>query len=224
MRVEIYSDVVCPWCYIGKRRFERAVAAFPEPVEVVFRPFQLDPEAPVEALPLPRYLERRFGQRMDAMMQHVSEAAAGEGIEIDWDRALAANTGAAHRVMRLAEREYGVGVQRALADALFAAHFTEGRDVGDHAALAGIAAEAGMDAARVRGYLESDEGAAELRAEIDGARALGVRAVPAFVFDGRFLVEGAQPASTFLQLLEKVRDEMVPAGAADGCDDGACAT
>lgn len=227
MKVEIYSDVVCPWCYIGEKRFERALAAFPEPVEVVFRPFQLDPGAPAEAIPLTRYLERRFGQRMDAMMGHVSEAAAGEGIRIDWESAQAVNTERAHRLMRLAERERGAEVQRALADKLFAAHFTDGFDVGDVETLAELAASVGMDAERVRAHLASEEGVEELRAELAAARELGVHAVPAFVFEGRYVVEGAQSASTFLQVLEKVREQLsVAAPAARGevdCRDGACA-
>src|SRR5215218_5795732 len=109
MKVEIYSDVVCPWCYIGERRFERALAAYPasEPVEVVFRPYQLDPGAPAEARPLRRYLEARFGGSADGMTRQVGAAAAGEGITIDWDRALAVNTLQANRLLRLAEREYG---------------------------------------------------------------------------------------------------------------------
>ena len=225
MKVEIYSDVVCPWCYIGERRFERALAAFPEPVEVVFRPFQLDPGAPVEAIPLTRYLERRFGQRMDAMTGHVSEAAASEGIRIDWESAQAVNTERAHRLMRLAEREHGAEVQRELAGKLFDAHFTRGLNVGEVETLAELAVSVGMDGDRARAHLASDEGVEELRAEMAGARELGVRAVPAFVFEGMYVVEGAQSASTFLQLLEKVREELPagePAGGA-GCESGACA-
>ena len=117
MKVEIYSDVVCPWCYIGERRFARALAAFGGgDVEVVFRPFQLDPAAPTAAEPIARYLERRFGARAGSMLGSVSAAAAAEGITMDWDRALAANTRTAHRLLGLAEREYGAGTQRALAE------------------------------------------------------------------------------------------------------------
>src|SRR5687767_13003626 len=103
MKVEIYSDVVCPWCYIGEKRFERALAAYPgaEAVEVIFRAYQLDPAAPPRAIPLRRYLERRFGAPADGMTKQVSAAAAGEGIEIDWDRALAVSTRQAHRLMGL---------------------------------------------------------------------------------------------------------------------------
>ena len=227
MKVEIYSDVVCPWCYIGERRFARALAAYPGAagVEVVFRPYQLDPGAPAGAIPLRRYLERRFGGPSERMTEQVGAAAAGEGIAIDWDRALAVNTLAAHRLMRLAEREYGAPVQRALAEKLFAAHFTEGGDVSDPALLTGLAMAAGMDEDRVRGYLASEEGAAELQAELEQARRLGIRAVPTFVFEGRFMVQGAQSASVFLQALEEVEKQpvaTVPSDAA-ACDDGSCA-
>jgi predicted DsbA family dithiol-disulfide isomerase len=227
MKVEIYSDIVCPWCYIGERRFERALAAHPGAgeVEVVFRPYQLDPAAPTEAYPLKRYLEKRFGGPAEGMTKQVGAAAAGEGIQIDWDRALAVNTLRAHRLLRIAETEYGNGVQRALAEKLFAAHFTAGGDVSDTELLTELATSVGMDEIRVRSYLGSDEGVAELEAELEGARRLGVRAVPTFVIEGQYVVQGAQSASVFLQALEEVEKRLsatVP-GEGDGCDDGSCA-
>jgi predicted DsbA family dithiol-disulfide isomerase len=228
MRVEIYSDVVCPWCYIGERRFARALAAFPQAgrVEVVYRSYQLDPEAPAEAVPLKQYLARRYGALMESMLARATETAAAEGIVMDWDRALVVNTLTAHRLLGLAEREYGAEVQRALADKLFEAHFTRGVDVADHEQLAGLAGSAGMDRARVLAYLASDEGLAETREALAQARRIGVRAVPTFVFDGEYAVEGAQPASVFLQVLEGVASRNAPGGAAggadDACADGAC--
>lgn len=206
MKVEIYSDVVCPWCYIGKRRFMRALADFAGggDVEVVFRPYQLDPGAPAAPMPLPRYLEQRFGRNGAAMMQHVTDAAATEGITIDWDGALSVNTKTAHRLLRLALLEHGPGVQRELAEQLFAAHFTAGRDISDHALLTQLASEVGMSADRVRAYLESGEGEAELDAELDAARGQGIQSVPTFIFDDKYAVSGAQPAAVFRQVLEEV--------------------
>ena len=104
MKVEIYSDVACPWCYIGERRFERALAAFPggHEIEVTFRPFQLDPNAPAAGVPMSEYLAKRFGRPEDAMLSRVTQAAAGEHITMDWDRAIAVNTRTAHRLLRLA--------------------------------------------------------------------------------------------------------------------------
>jgi predicted DsbA family dithiol-disulfide isomerase len=232
MKVEIYSDVMCPWCYIGERRFTRALAAFPgsEAVEVVFRPYQLDPGAPEKAVPLKRYLTERYGPRSEAMLSQVSAAASGERITIDWENAQSVNTRTAHRLLRLAEREYGPDVQRALLERLFDAHFSKGGDVADTDLLTRLAVEAGMDEQRVRDYLASGEGAAELEREFDHARALGVRSVPTFVFDGQYAVEGAQPASTFLQVLEEVRQRSEPESGLtgggegeDGCVDGSCA-
>ncbi|HEX8358723.1 MAG TPA: DsbA family oxidoreductase [Longimicrobium sp.] len=209
MKVEIYSDVACPWCYIGKRRFERALAEYPgaDDVEVVYRPYQLDPGASATARPLMRALGEKFGPGAASMAGNVAAAARGEGITMDFERALAANTLGAHRLLRLAEREHGAKVQHALAEALFAAHFTHGADIGDPGVLAGIAASAGMDPARVRAYLASDEGLAEVREEIRAARQIGVTAVPTFVFERKYGVQGAQPVAAFLQTLEAVARE-----------------
>ena len=219
MKVEIYSDIACPWCYIGKRRFERALAAYPGEVEVVYRPYQLDPAAPSTARPLTEALAEKFGSRVAALTGSVTEAARGDGITMDFGRALAANTLAAHRLLRLAEHEYGPAVQRALAEALFDAHFSRGADIGDPAVLAGLAAGAGIDEGRASAYLASDEGLAEVQEEIGHARQLGITAVPTFVFDGKYGVQGAQPPSAFLQALEAVA---LVTSAADGCEDGSC--
>jgi len=228
MKVEIYSDVACPWCYVGKARFERALRAFAgEPVEVVYRPYQLDPAAPTNAVPMMDYLSRRFGARARAMADNMIATARGEGLVMDYDRGLSVNTLDAHRVMRLAEHEYGADVQRALAERLFAAHFSEGRDVGDVETLVELASSSGVDADRARGYLTSDEGMREVHAEIAEARGLGITAVPTFIFDDKYAVQGAQPTSVFLQALEQVARETAAAragGATDAsCRDGSCA-
>jgi predicted DsbA family dithiol-disulfide isomerase len=145
---------------------------------------------------------------------------------MDYERGLAANTLDAHRLLSLAEREHGAAVQREVAERLFAAHFAGGEDVSDPAVLARLAGEAGMDPGRVREYLVSDQGTAEVRAEIEDARRLGVTAVPTFVFEGRYAVQGAQPTSAFLRALETVERETAGAAARDAgddaCADGAC--
>lgn len=209
MKVEIYSDVACPWCYIGKRRFERALAAFPaaEEVEVVYRPYQLDPAAPAAAVPLMQALAQKFGPQAGSMAARVAETARAEGIAMDFGSALAANTLDAHRLLRLAELEGGPAVQHAVVEGLFEAHFARGADVGDPGVLAELAAAAGMDADRVRAYLASDEGAREVRAGIAHAQRLGVAAVPTFVFEDRYAVQGAQPPAAFLQALETTARE-----------------
>ena len=204
MKVEIYSDIVCPWCYIGERRFARALAQFEGDVEVVFRPYQLDASAPAQAVPLPQYLASRFGRSAHEMIERVTREAAGEGISMDMPNAQAVNTRTAHRLARLAEREYGAEVQRALVERLFDAHFTRGLDVSDHASLTALAAAVGMDAERVREYLASGEGERETGEELDAARRLGIGAVPTFVIDGQYAVQGAQPTSTFVEVLGEV--------------------
>lgn len=230
MKVEIYSDLVCPWCYVGERRFGRALAEFAggAEVEVVFRPFQLDPDAPASAVPLTGYLERRFGKRAEGLHGPVDAAAAGEGIRMEWDRAQMANTRTAHRLLQLAEAERGAEVQRALVERLFELHFTRGGDISSPTELAAEAAAVGMDEEAVRSYLESDEGLEELEAHFLEARQMGVRAVPTFVFEGKWAVEGAQAKERFGEVLEQVA-RAVPArekhegGNNDACADGACA-
>lgn len=228
MKVEIYSDIACPWCYIGERRFGRALAAFPQAgeVEVVFRPYQLDPGLPHAPSPLVDRLKDKFGARAEAAVRQVEAAGAQEGLTFRFDRAQAVNTLTAHRLLRLAEREYGAAAQRALAEKLFEAHFSLGADVADADTLADLAVAAGLERARVEAYLASGEGLREVQDEIAHAQRLGVRAVPTFVFDGKYAVQGAQPTSAFLQVLEEVHHEAAgatPADAADACADGSCA-
>ena len=210
MKVDIYSDVACPWCYIGQARFERALGQFEgaEHVEVRYRPYQLDPRAPADAEPMYDYLERRFGARARAMAAHVIGIARGEGLEMDYDRGLTVNTLNAHRLLALADREPGADTQQALMRRLFDAHFAEGQDVGDPRVLAAIAGEVGMDADAVRNYLETDEGTGEVREEIAAAQRLGVNAVPTYVFDDKYIVEGAQPAELFLDALRTIGSEV----------------
>ncbi|WP_406281097.1 DsbA family oxidoreductase [Embleya sp. NBC_00896] len=233
MKVEIYSDIACPWCYVGKRRFERALAAFPgsADIEVTYRPYQLDPTTPDEPSPLRERLAEKFGAaNLDGMNARLADVGAAENITFDFTRALSVNTLTAHRVLWLALTEYGPATQAALKDRLLEAYFAEGENVADHARLTGFAVEAGLDRDRVAAFLASDEGTEAVRREIAEAREMGVSAVPTFVFEGKWAVQGAQEASTFLQVLEQVREQTAeqsaPADAsADGaaCADGSCA-
>lgn len=227
MTVEIYSDIACPWCYVGERRFARALAAFPhaEDVEVVFRPYQLDPTLPETPRPLTEALRKKFGPRLDATLRQTAAAAKQDGLDLRFDDALAVNTLTAHRLLRFALAQGGPGVQRALAENLFEAYFTRGLNVADHDVLADLAEAAGLDHDDALVYLGVGDGEDEVRAEIAEAQRLGIRAVPTFVFDGRTAVQGAQPTSTFLQVLEELaREGSGPEPAEAGtCDDGACA-
>jgi predicted DsbA family dithiol-disulfide isomerase len=222
--VEIYSDVVCPWCYIGKRRFERAMAQFAghDDVEVVWRPFQLDPTAPSTATPVADVYAAKFGsaERALRIIRHVTEVAATEGLSFDLFNAKRANTFDAHRVIGFAAER---GMQDAVKERLLRAYFTEGRDVGDPDVLAALAAEAGLDEVEVKELLASLEGVEELRCELGRAIELGISAVPTFVFEGKWAVHGAHDAETMLSVLEQVALRSVgTVDGADACDGETC--
>ncbi|GAA3538919.1 DsbA family oxidoreductase [Nonomuraea rosea] len=222
MKVEIFSDVVCPWCYIGHVRFARAAERFRAKggtIEVTMRPFQLNPDAPAEGEPLIPALERKFGPNARQMTERVVSAAAGEGLELDYEHAVSSNTLRAHRLIEVATRQ---GLGKEMAERLFVAYFTEGRNVGDPDVLAGLAAETGVE--------DDGAGAEEVREQLDRARALGVTGVPLFLFEGKFAVSGAQPEDAFAAAIDEVaeRTGQTPitqlAAPADGCDDdGYCA-
>ncbi len=214
MKVEVYSDIACPWCYIGKHRFERALAEFPQAaqVEVEYRPFLLDPSAPAVASSHRAYLDSKYGPNSAQMDARVAKLGRGEGIAFDFDAALHVNTLDGHRLLRLARTEYGASVQAELKERLFAARFAEGGNVGDHAQLVDLAESAGIGRARAASYLESDEGMQEVLREIAEAQALGISSVPTFVFEGKWAVSGAQETSTFLQVLEQLSAELDEGG------------
>ena len=206
VEVEIWSDVVCPWCYIGKRRFESAVAQLADEIDVaiVFRPFQLDPTAsPGKAGPVLDAYARKFGgyERAQQIIDHVTSVAAGSGIHFRLDRALRANTLLAHRLLWLAE---DTGRQVELKERLLQAYFIDGLDVGDPDVLAVRAADVGLDPERVRQFLDGQGGVPEIRDELRRAAELEITAVPTYVFDGKWMVPGAQDPDTFVQVLRRV--------------------
>ena len=198
VRLEVWSDVVCPWCYIGKRRMERALDAWDgEPVEVLWRPFQLDPDAPSDGTPMPEALAAKFGGpdvAREAMAQ-VTSVAAEEGLAYRLGDALRANTFDAHRLIAFAADQ---GVQDAVQERFFRAHFTEGAHLGDPEVLAKLAADAGLTGAD--DALRDDALAERVRAELAEGVAIGVRSVPTFVVGNRG-VSGAQDPSAILDLL-----------------------
>ena len=206
VNVEIWSDVVCPWCYIGKRRFESAVAELADEIDVdiVFRSYQLDPTAsPGQAVPVIDAYAKKFGgyERAQEILDHVTEVAAGSGLHFRMDRALRANTLLAHRVLWMAR---ATGHQLALKERLLQAYFTDGLDVGAPEVLATCAAEIGLDHDRVLAFLSSHEGRAEVGHELQSAIEMDITAVPTFVFDGKWMVPGAQDTVTFVQVLRRV--------------------
>ena len=209
LEVAIWSDVVCPWCYIGKRRFERAVAEVADEIEVraVYRPFQLDPTAPTGApTPVADAYAKKFGgpERAEQIIAHVTGIAAAEGIEFRMDRALRANTLLAHRLLWLTE---ATGHQQALKDRLLAAYFTDGLDIGDIDVLAACAADVGLEPERVRAFLASDDGVAEVQQLLREAHGDGITAVPTFVLgtggDG-WMVPGAQDTDVFVKVFRRL--------------------
>lgn len=205
LQVEVWSDIACPWCYIGKRRFATALADFPhrDHVEVTWRSYELSPGTPVgPGIPEIEALARHKGiphERVVQMFAQVTAVAAGEGLAYDFDRTLSANTFAAHRLVHLART---TGRADEVLEALFSAHFEHGADLGDDDTLVRLVSGAGVDADAARAALANDEFADDVRADEAEARALGVTGVPFFVVDRRVAVSGAQPADVFTQLLE----------------------
>ncbi|WP_433388951.1 DsbA family oxidoreductase [Micromonospora sp. KLBMP9576] len=203
MEIEIYADVVCPWCYIGKRRLEQALESYDGEVTVRYRPFQLDPSPVPQPRPLVEAMAARFGgaDQVRQMFGQVTEVASAVGLKLDFDRAVAANTFDAHRLVSWAEDR---GRAAETVDVLYRAYFTDGVDVGSRDALAALAGEVGLDAAEARAFLDSDERVAELAEELAAAREIGVTSVPTFVLAGRYAVTGAQEPETLLAALAEV--------------------
>jgi predicted DsbA family dithiol-disulfide isomerase len=201
VKIEVWSDVVCPWCYIGKRRLEHALRDFEhaDEVEVTWRSFQLNPDTPKgTAVPTMEYLASRFGPQSAGMTGRVAELARAEGLDFDFDAALTVNTLDAHRVLHLAN---DLGVGDAAKERLLRAHFTEGADLSDPDVLAGLLGEVGVDQGRARAVLASREYAEAVRDDFEEAERLGANGVPFFVIDRKYGISGAQPAEAFLHAL-----------------------
>jgi predicted DsbA family dithiol-disulfide isomerase len=206
MRIDVVLDLVCPWCFIGKRRLETALAMRPGIVaRRGWRPFQLNPDMPQAGVTRHDYLAAKFGGSHHAqrVYQSVSDAGITVGIAFDFDAIeRTPNTRDAHRLVRLAERE---GCADALVEAMFRAYFIAGRDLGDPATLAALAADSGLDRAAATRFLASDVGVADVVAEDRFARRAGINAVPCFIFDGNYAIAGAQEPEFFLPVFDLVR-------------------
>ena len=233
MKVEIWSDVVCPWCYIGKRRFEVALARFEhrDEVEVAWRAFELDPRAPVtREKDYVRHLASKYrisDAEAQAMIDRMTAAAAAEGLAFRFEIGRPGNTFDAHRLTHLAADR---GIEDAVVERLFAATFVEGEPIGDRDTLVRLGAKAGLDAEEARSVLESDTYSEAVRAEAARATALGISGVPFFVVDRTYGVSGAQTTDALLATLERAWAESRPptlqmtgVGNAPGCDDEGCA-
>lgn len=209
INVDVVSDVVCPWCYIGKRRLERAVESLPDiDVNVRWRPFQLDPTVPPGGMDRHEYMIGKFGseERIRQMHANIMPLGEAEGIHFAFDAIkVAANTLDAHRLIRWAGGA-GTEVQNRLVTRLFAMNFEEGKNVGDHAALAEAARESGMDASVVESLLPTDADVADVQNEIATASRMGIRGVPCFLLEGKYAVMGAQDAETLADALRQVAE------------------
>ena len=207
MRIEIWSDIACPWCFIGKRRFETALAGFAhkDEVEVEWRSYQLDPSLPEHFEGSETdYLGQAKGMPADQlqqMLEHVRTQADGEGLAYDFESLVVANSFTAHRFLHLAKSH---GVMDAAKETLLSGHFEGGRNIGDHAYLAEVGQTLGIEPADTLRVLASDDYAAEVKADIAEARELGVTGVPFFVIDRKYGISGAQPSDAFAQVLDQV--------------------
>jgi predicted DsbA family dithiol-disulfide isomerase len=205
LKIDVYADIACPWCYIGEKRLEQALSMRPDvEVELRWRPFQLRPEMPKEGVPWTEFEVQKFGghEKAQQIFARVTATGAEDGIDFRFDKIqLAPNTLDAHRLVLLA-REHGLEWEAV--DALYAAHFTEGRDVSDIDTLVAVADTLGLAAGVARGYLLSDRNTEVVMESQEEAYSVGVQGVPFYVFDDRYALSGAQPVETFLWALDEV--------------------
>jgi predicted DsbA family dithiol-disulfide isomerase len=211
MKIDVYADVVCPWCYVGEKRLEKALRSRPDlEVERRWRPFQLRPEMPAGGVPWRPFALEKFGGEENMRRAFARVAAAGEpdGARFDFDRvASAPNTVDAHRLILHAARRGG---EWPMADALFRGYFAEGRDLNDAEALTAMAADAGgLDPDETRAYLAGDSGAQDVWESQQVAAGLGIGGVPFYVIDDRYAVSGGQPAEVWLRTLEAIEAERI---------------
>ena len=208
LTIDIVSDVVCPWCYLGEKRLEQALAEEAGPVAVRWRPYQLDPTIPAGGLDRAEYMAKKFGDsgRLQSVHENLTRLGAEVGLPFAFDKITRSpNTLDAHRLIRWAA---SAGVQSRVVDRLFEAYFVEGRDIGDRVVLTEIAAECGLDADLVERLLAEGADSEMVRQEVEQAQAMGVSGVPFFIFAGRLGVPGAQEPSVLRQAMAEARQAM----------------
>lgn len=232
MKVEIWSDVMCPFCYIGKRKFENALAQFPhkENIEVIWKSFQLDPTTVTDpSLNSVEHLAHKKGwskQQAQETTAHVTNIAKQVGLDFHFDKAVVANSFDAHRLSHLAKK---YGKQNELEEKLFKAYFKEGKNTADHSTLLQIGKELGMDEKEITEVLSNTTFSNEVKQDILEAQQIGVRGVPFFVLDRKYAVSGAQESETFLGALTKAYEEHtngviepIASCSSCGCGDEGC--
>jgi len=227
LRIDVWSDIACPWCWVGKRHLEQAIEAAQRPVEVIWHAFELDPEAPVKQPEGRDYVQRLADKyslpkaQAQGMIDQMTERGAGVGLKFRFDRAQATNTFDAHRLLAWAKEQ---GRQNELKEQLFLAYMNQGQLISDHDVLAQIAEQAGLDGEAAASLLASEALTEHVREDEATAHQLGVRGVPFFVFDQRLGVSGAQPVSVLTEaILEASAAESLPQGAdAEACGPEGC--
>ena len=207
LTVEVYSDIVCPWCYVGKRRLERALAQLNggAHARITWRPFQLNPTMPSDGMDRATYLKAKFGslENFGRMEEQLLAAGVEERIPFAFEKIQRTpNTFAAHRLVWYAAQQ---GKQDAMVEALFRGYFLEGKNIGDVTTLTHVAAEAGLDRVETDTFLASEKGVVEVKAEEAVGRQLGIRGVPYFVFNGSIAISGAQPPDILVSAIQKAR-------------------
>jgi predicted DsbA family dithiol-disulfide isomerase len=207
MQIDIVSDTVCPWCFIGKRRIGRAMAMRPDvKFDLFWRPYRLDPTIPREGVDRRAYLKAKFGDspRSSAMGEAIRNEGAGEGISFAFDRiAKSPNTLNSHRLVRWS---LSAGVQDAVVERLFQAYFIDGRDIGDTSVLAAVASEAGMDGELVSALLAGDADLESVEREAGLANEMGITGVPTFIFDSKFMISGAREPELLVRVIDRARE------------------
>lgn len=219
IRIGVISDVVCPWCYIGKRRLEKAIEESSDKFDftVEYFPFELNPQLPEAGVDQKDYLTKKFGgeERYRQVTGHVTQLAAEEGLQFNFDvQKISPNTRKAHRIIQLAKED---GKQPAVVEAFFKAHFTDGIDLSKNEMLAEVASQAGMDRKKVEAFLRTETGAAEVEFAEREIRQLGISGVPFYIIDNKFGISGAQSSGTFMKAFEDTRSAPVTSGDA-ACD------
>ena len=203
LTVEVYSDIVCPWCYVGKRRLERALTSVGGDIHVTWRPFQLNPTMPSDGMDRAAYLKAKFGslEAFGQMKEQLLAAGADEQIPFAFEKIQRTpNTFAAHRLVWYAAQQ---GKQDAMVETLFRGYFLEGKNIGDLKTLAHVAAEAGLDRTETEEFLASEKGVVEVKAEETVGRRLGISGVPYFVFNGTVAISGAQPPDILVSAIQQ---------------------
>ncbi len=215
MKIDIYSDVVCPWCWIGKHRFAQAVALLGDDapaLEIHWQPFQLDPDADATPVPLREAYARKFGgaERTEQMLGQTQATARNEGLPMDFSQGqVRVTTLPAHRLSWLAGQH---GVQDAVGEGLFRAHFEQGLNLADPAVLMSVGTAGGLAAEAIEAMLSSDQGMAEVQAALQHAARLGIQSVPTFVIDDRYGIQGAQSPQDIAEALRRIAAQSPPAG------------